>query len=212
MIYRTIKFFNVYLKFNPSNTLRNASRRTMCSNNASDHIVWMDMEMTGLDIETDHILEVTCAITNSQLKTVSDTLNIVINVPESVLSNMNSWCKETHEKTKLIQRVRDSKIGLEEAERTLLEYLKKHVPQGKCPLGGNSVYIDRFFLMKHMALVNNYLSYRIIDVSSIKELARRWNPECYKSAPPKLYAHVASLDIQESINELKYYKKFMFLT
>lgn len=210
MIFRAIKFLKVYLKFNPSNMLKSA--RTTCSDSARDHIVWMDIEMTGLDIEIDHILEVSCLITNSQLVTVSNPINIVINVPESVLSNMNSWNKNTHEKTKLVERVRNSKIGLEEAERMLLEYLQEHVPKETCPLGGNSVYMDRLFLIKHMPLVNNYLYYRIIDVSTIKELVRRWNPECYKSTPPKMCAHIATLDIQGSINELKHYKKYMFLT
>ncbi|KAK2582962.1 hypothetical protein KPH14_009018 [Odynerus spinipes] len=200
------------LKQQPTYIICNASlRRTMCKNSADNHIVWIDMEMTGLDIETCHILEITCLITNSDLKIISDTLNIVINQPNSILNNMHGWCKEQHTKTKLIDDVRNSKISLKDAEQTVLKYLQDHVPQGKCPLAGNTIYMDRLFLCKYMPLVNDYLHYRIIDISTIKELVRRWNPQIYDSAPPKKHSHRATLDIIESIKELDYYKKYMFI-
>ncbi|KAL2722731.1 hypothetical protein V1478_009594 [Vespula squamosa] len=184
----------------------------MCDNSKNNHIVWMDMEMTGLNIETCHILEISCLITDSDLKIINSPLNIVINQPDSILDNMNDWCKEHHKKTKLIEDVRNSKISLKDAEQTILKFLENYIPRGKCPLAGNSVYMDRLFLNKYMPLVNDYLHYRIIDVSSIKELARRWNPQIYNSIPPKTCKHRASSDIIESIQELVYYKNHIFIS
>ncbi|XP_014599363.1 PREDICTED: oligoribonuclease, mitochondrial isoform X4 [Polistes canadensis] len=182
----------------------------MSTNNQNNHMVWIDMEMTGLDINTCHILEITCLITDSNLKIISDKLNIVINQPDSILSTMDNWCKEHHKKSKLIDDVRNSKISLKDAEQTVLKFLKSYVPRGKCPLAGNSVYMDRLFLIKYMPLVHDYLHYRIIDVSTIKEVARRWNSQIYYSAPPKTYQHRATFDILESIKELDHYKNCIF--
>ncbi|TGZ46349.1 probable oligoribonuclease isoform X2 [Temnothorax longispinosus] len=176
----------------------------------TNYIVWMDLEMTGLEVDKHHILEIACIVTDKKLKIVSEELNIVIHQPDTILENMNEWCKENHTKTGLIENSRSSTVSLEEAEKTVLDLLKKHIPQGSCPLAGNSVYIDRLFLHKYMPLVNNYLHYRIIDVSTIKEIARRWNPNVYNSAPKKKLNHRALDDIKESINELRYYKNHFF--
>ncbi|XP_014599362.1 PREDICTED: probable oligoribonuclease isoform X3 [Polistes canadensis] len=197
-----------YNKLNKSNLY--PLQRMMSTNNQNNHMVWIDMEMTGLDINTCHILEITCLITDSNLKIISDKLNIVINQPDSILSTMDNWCKEHHKKSKLIDDVRNSKISLKDAEQTVLKFLKSYVPRGKCPLAGNSVYMDRLFLIKYMPLVHDYLHYRIIDVSTIKEVARRWNSQIYYSAPPKTYQHRATFDILESIKELDHYKNCIF--
>lgn len=207
-----MQLLKTYLKLKPSRLVCNVSlRRAMCNMSKNDRIVWIDMEMTGLDVETCHILEISCAITNSDLKIISSPINIVINQPSSNLENMNAWCKEHHEKSKLIEDVRNSKISLKDAEQMLLKYLENHLPENKCPLAGNSVYMDRLFLMKYMPLVCNYLHYKIIDVSTIKELARRWNLQIYNNAPVKTRNHRALADIKESIEELDYYRKHIFL-
>ncbi|KAI4487644.1 hypothetical protein M0802_011957 [Mischocyttarus mexicanus] len=212
MFLQSIKLLRKYCKWKSSYVNYNAYslQRMMSTNNQDNPIVWIDMEMTGLDVETCHILEITCLITNSNLKIISDQLNIVVNQPDSILNTMNNWCKEHHSKSKLIDEVRNSKISLKDAEKTVLEFLKSYVPKGKCPLAGNSVYMDRLFLIKYMPLIHDYLHYRIIDVSSIKELARRWNSQIYNSASPKMLNHRATSDILESIKELDYYKNCIF--
>ncbi|KAI4485343.1 hypothetical protein M0804_006848 [Polistes exclamans] len=212
MFLRGIKLLKMYCKWKPSYINCNVYllQRMMSTNNQNNHMVWIDMEMTGLDINTCHILEITCLITDSNLKIISDKLNIVINQPDSILNTMDNWCKEHHKKSKLIDDVRNSKISLKDAEQTVLKFLKSYVPRGKCPLAGNSVYMDRLFLIKYMPLVHDYLHYRIIDVSTIKEVARRWNSQIYNSAPPKTYQHRATFDILESIKELDHYKNCIF--
>ncbi|XP_011875424.1 PREDICTED: probable oligoribonuclease [Vollenhovia emeryi] len=175
-----------------------------------NYIVWIDLEMTGLEIDKHHILEIACVVTDKKLNTVSEELNIVIHQPDAVLENMNDWCKVNHTKSGLVESSRSSTVSLEEAEKTVLDLLKKHIQQGSCPLAGSSVYMDRLFLYKYMPLVNNYLHYRIIDVSTVKEIARRWNPSVYNSVPKKKLQHRALDDIKESINELRHYKKHFF--
>ncbi|KAG5330072.1 ORN oligoribonuclease, partial [Acromyrmex heyeri] len=128
--------------------------------------------MTGLEVETCHILEVACFITDEQLELASDYLNIVVHQPDKVLENMSDWCKVQHKKSGLIDECRLSKTTLEEAQQRTLNFLENHVPKGACPLAGNSVYMDRTFLKKYMPLIDNYLHYRIIDISTIKDLAR----------------------------------------
>lgn len=179
--------------------------------NGADLIVWIDMEMTGLDIEKDHILEIACIVTDESLKIISKELNIVIHQPSMILDNMNEWCKKNHKMTGLTEDSRSSTISLEKAEKMVLDFLQKYIPEGKCPLAGNTVYMDRLFLYKHMPLVDKYLHYRIIDVSSIKELVRRWKPGVYESIPRKMLKHRALDDIKESIKELNYYKAHIFI-
>ncbi|XP_029178701.1 probable oligoribonuclease isoform X1 [Nylanderia fulva] len=175
------------------------------------HIVWLDMEMTGLEVETCHILELACLITDEHLRPVSDCLNIIIHQSDEILENMSDWCKVQHKKTGLIEDCRSSKITLEEAQQKMLQYLENHVPKEVCPLAGNSVYMDRIFLRKYMPLIDNYLHYRIIDVSTIKELARRWQPSIDKAVPRKQYCHRAAVDIKDSLNELYYYREHLFI-
>lgn len=139
------------------------------SNNV-DHIVWIDMEMTGLDIEKDHILEIACIVTDNTLKIVSEELNIIIHQSSTILDNMNAWSKKQHNISGLTEKSYLSTISLKDAEKMLLNFLQEYIPKGVCPLAGNSVYMDRFFLYKYMPLVNDYLHYRIIDVSTIKEI------------------------------------------
>ncbi|XP_067212524.1 probable oligoribonuclease isoform X2 [Linepithema humile] len=170
------------------------------------------MEMTGLEVETCHILEIACLITDEQLTPKSDCLNIVVHQSDEILKNMSTWCQIQHKKTGLIDECRSSSITLEEAQQKVLQYLENYVLKGTCPLAGNSVYMDRMFLRKYMPLIDNYLHYRIIDVSTIKELARRWHPSVKKAAPKKKYSHRAAIDIKDSLNELYYFKKHLFAT
>ncbi|XP_039491229.1 probable oligoribonuclease [Drosophila santomea] len=173
-------------------------------------IVWMDLEMTGLDIEKDQILEVSCIITDKDLNVKSEGPCFAINHPQEVFDTMNEWCKEHHSKSGLVDRCKSSDVKPEQASNLLLSYLERNVPKRACPLGGNSVYMDRLFLKRFMPLVDDYLHYRIVDVSTIKELARRWRPEVLTTAPKKSFAHRSLDDILESINELKYYKANFF--
>ncbi|KAK9511619.1 hypothetical protein O3M35_000243 [Rhynocoris fuscipes] len=173
----------------------------------SERIVWVDMEMTGLDPETCHILEVACIITDHNLNTIAEGPNLIIHQPDNILAKMNEWCWKHHSQSGLIQASRDSKISVEEAEEQLMCFVSKYTPQGKCPLGGSSVYMDKLFLLKYMPTFANFLHYRIIDVSTIKELARRWYAI---EGPKKVLRHRALDDIKESINELKYYRRYLF--
>ncbi|XP_044756086.1 oligoribonuclease, mitochondrial isoform X4 [Coccinella septempunctata] len=175
-----------------------------------ERIVWIDMEMTGLDIEKDKIMEVACLVTDSQLNIIAEGPDLVINQPKNILDNMNEWCKIQHGKTGLTEACLASSISIAEAEKKLLDFVKEYTTPKSCPLGGNSVYMDRLFLRKFMKNVDEHLHYRIIDVSTVKELCRRWNLEIYKSQPKKGFSHRASDDIKESIEELKFYKEHFF--
>nr|XP_033328962.1 probable oligoribonuclease [Megalopta genalis]XP_033328963.1 probable oligoribonuclease [Megalopta genalis]XP_033328964.1 probable oligoribonuclease [Megalopta genalis] len=174
------------------------------------YIVWIDTELTGLDIEKDTILEIACLITNKDLNIISKEFNVIINQSDETLNTMNEWCIKHHAETGLTNDSRLSKISLKEAEKMLLDFLKTYILKGVCPLAGNTIYMDRMFLNKHMPLINAYLHYRIIDVSTIKELARRWCPATYQNVPNKQQCHRALADIRESIQELKYYKEHIF--
>lgn len=178
--------------------------------NMDERLVWLDMEMTGLDVDTCHIIEIACLVTDSDLEVVSDDFHVVIHQPDDVLVSMNAWCVEQHGKTGLTAASRESKISLKEAEELCLKFLADNVPENKCPIAGNSVWMDRIFLRKYMPLVDNYAHYRIIDVSSVKELVRRWCPKEYSATPSKQFNHRALDDIRESISELKYYKSKIF--
>ncbi|XP_014673223.1 PREDICTED: oligoribonuclease, mitochondrial-like isoform X2 [Priapulus caudatus] len=176
----------------------------------SDRIVWMDLEMTGLNVDIDHILEIACLITDDQLNIVVEGPNLILHQPESVMNEMNDWCKEHHGQSGLTEAVIKSDISLQMAEVSMLSFLRQHVPQGKCPLGGNSIHVDKKFLDKYMPQLMHHLHYRIIDVSSIKELCRRWYPSVYSRVSAKKGAHRAMDDIRESIHELKLYRSSIF--
>ncbi|XP_028179528.1 oligoribonuclease, mitochondrial [Ostrinia furnacalis] len=183
---------------------------TQARKDSAKRIVWVDLEMTGLNIDKDHILEIACLVTDADLNLVATGPNLVIHQPDSILNNMDSWCIATHGESGLTEASRKSKISLKEAEKQVLEFVSAHVPEKKCPLGGNSVYMDRLFLRKYMPNFDLYLHYRIIDVSTIKELARRWYQKEYSTIPKKKFQHRSIDDIFESIAELRYYRDNIF--
>lgn len=173
------------------------------------HLVWMDLEMTGLDPEVDTILEIATIITDDRLNIVAEGPNLAVHQPESVLQAMNEWCKQHHGDSGLTGRVRQSRISLREAERLTLDFIRQHVPERVSPLCGNSIHQDRRFLVRYMPELEAYMHYRNVDVSTIKELVSRWYPEL--SIPAKRGEHLALADIRESINELKYYRQKVFV-
>ncbi|KAF5278654.1 hypothetical protein FQA39_LY00696 [Lamprigera yunnana] len=185
-------------------------RLTNMEDNSNSRIVWMDMEMTGLDIEKDQIMEVACMVTDSNLNIVAEGPNIILHTSEDVLCNMSEWCIKQHKKTGLTDLSQKSNVTIEDAEKELFTFISSHTLERCCPLAGNSVYMDRLFLRKFMPKVNGYLHYRIIDVSTIKELCRMWNKDIYKSNPQKSFEHRALGDIKESIAELQFYKNNFF--
>ncbi|XP_063241190.1 oligoribonuclease, mitochondrial isoform X1 [Bacillus rossius redtenbacheri] len=177
---------------------------------AKDRLVWIDMEMTGLEVQTCHILEVACVVTSPNLVTIAESPPLIIHQPDQVLNSMNEWCIENHRKSGLTEASRRSTLSLQEAEHTLLQFLRAHTPQGKCPLAGNSVHYDRQFLHRYMPQVDSHLHYRIVDVSTVKELCRRWLPQVISRAPVKALNHRALDDIRESIQEMRYYRSAVF--
>lgn len=177
------------------------------SNN--QHLVWMDLEMTGLDPDQDVILEIATVITDGQLNIVAEGPNIVVHQPDSVLEEMNDWCKQHHGDSGLTQRVRESTVSLAEAEVQTLEFIQQHVGERLSPLCGNSIHQDRRFLVKYMPALEGWLHYRNIDVSTVKELVARWYPALPQ--PAKSGQHLALADIRESINELRYYRSKVFV-
>ncbi|KAL3971550.1 hypothetical protein ACER0C_027069 [Sarotherodon galilaeus] len=187
-----------------------STRGSMSATGMSQRMVWVDLEMTGLDVEKDQIIEMACLITDSDLNILAEGPNLIIKQPDELLEGMSEWCKEHHGKSGLTQAVRDSKITLEQAEYEFLSFVRQHTPPGQCPLAGNSVHADKRFLDKYMPQFMYHLHYRIIDVSTIKELSRRWFPEEYKMVPHKKATHRALEDIRESIKELQYYRANIF--
>jgi oligoribonuclease len=175
-----------------------------------DHLVWMDLEMTGLDPETDTILEMAVLITDAELNIVAEGPVIAIHHGEPVLSAMSDWCKTHHGASGLTARVRQSAIDTATAEAMALDFVRLHVPERTSPLCGNSIHQDRRFLVRYMPRLEAYMHYRNIDVSTVKELARRWYPDI--TLPAKQSAHLALDDIRESIAELAYYRKSIFVS
>ena len=177
----------------------------------TDRIVWIDCEMTGLDFKNDLLVEIACVITNAQLEVVTEGLNIVIQAPAERLELMDPFVVNMHTESGLLPEIPNG-ISLEAAEEQLFEYISSHIPEAsKAPLAGSSVHVDRIFLQRDMPRVDSYLHYRIIDVSSIKELVRRWYPRAYFASPTKTGNHRALGDILDSINELKYYREAVFV-
>jgi len=183
----------------------------MSETQETDRIVWIDCEMTGLDFKNDLLVEIACVITNAQLETVAEGLNIVIQAPAERLENMDPFVVNMHTESGLLPEIPNG-ISLEAAEEQLFDYISSHIPEAnKAPLAGSSVHVDRIFLQRDMPRVDSYLHYRIIDVSSIKELVRRWYPRAYFASPTKTGNHRALGDILDSINELKYYREAVFV-
>jgi len=176
----------------------------------SDLLVWMDLEMTGLDPAQHHIIEVATLVTNGSLQVVAEGPDLVVHQSEPVLASMNDWSREHHAASGLLARVRESTVSTAEAEAQTLAFLQAHCPAGSAPLAGNSIHVDRFFLRHHMPRVEGLLHYRNVDVTTVKELARRWFPHVFSQAPKKSDSHRALDDIRESIAELAYYRAHVF--
>jgi oligoribonuclease len=177
-----------------------------------DLLVWIDCEMTGLDLGKDALLEVAALVTDPDLKVLGDGVDVVIHAEESALAGMPEIVRTMHEKSGLTEEVRRSTISLVEAEDMILDYIAGHVKDPRsAPLCGNSIATDRGFLARDMPRLDGHLHYRMIDVSSIKELCRRWYPRVYFGQPAKGLAHRALADIKESIRELAYYRRTIFV-
>lgn len=173
----------------------------------SDYIVWIDCEMTGLDIERDELCEIACVVTDQELEVQDDGLQIVIKPSSQALSNMGEFVTNMHQESGLLEELSDGE-SVESAEKAVVEYLQKWIKEPRsAPLAGNSIGTDRMFLNRYMPNLDSFLHYRNIDVSSIKELARRWYPRVYFQLPKKTGGHRALADIKESIQELRYYRK-----
>ncbi len=177
-----------------------------------DRLVWIDCEMTGLELARDALIEIAVVVTDAELNLLDDGLDIVIHTHNDVLETMVPYVQEMHAASGLTDAVRASTVTLGEAEGLVLNYVKTHVPDAKtAPLCGNSIATDRGFIARDMPTLDEHLHYRMIDVSSIKELARRWYPRVYYAQPEKGLAHRALADIRESVQELIYYRQTLFV-
>ena len=178
----------------------------------NDHLVWIDCEMTGLDLGNDALIEIAALVTDAELNVLGDGVDLVISAPEEKLERMPDVVREMHANSGLTEEVRASTVTLAEAEQAVLDYVRQYVPEGKsAPLAGNSIATDRGFISRDMPTLDSYLHYRMVDVSSVKELCRRWYPRIYYAQPDKGLAHRALADIKESIRELEYYRKAAFV-
>ncbi|WP_082569452.1 oligoribonuclease [Knoellia sp. Soil729] len=177
----------------------------------TDRIVWIDCEMTGLSLENDALVEVAALVTDFELNILGEGVDVVIRPTDEALEQMGDFVREMHTKSGLIIELADG-VTMEKAQRLVLDYVREWVPEPrKAPLGGNTVATDRGFLARDMPELEEHLHYRIIDVSSIKELSRRWFPRAYFAAPAKNGGHRALADIRESIAELRYYRGAVFV-
>ncbi|MFF7653839.1 oligoribonuclease [Streptomyces sp. NPDC007983] len=177
----------------------------------NDRMVWIDCEMTGLSLSDDALIEVAALVTDSELNILGDGVDIVVRPPAEALTTMPEVVREMHTASGLLAEL-DGGTTLADAEAQVLAYIREHVPDaGKAPLCGNSVSTDRGFLLRDMPTLEAYLHYRIVDVSSVKELARRWYPRAYFNSPKKNGNHRALADIHESIAELRYYREAVFV-
>jgi oligoribonuclease len=177
-----------------------------------DELVWIDCEMTGLDLGLDKLIEIAALVTDADLNVLGDGIDVVIHADDAALTSMVDVVTEMHTRSGLIREVQASTVDLETAETMVLDYIREHVRQPKtAPLAGNSIATDRSFIARDMLRLDAFLHYRMIDVSSIKELCRRWYPRIYYGQPAKGLAHRALADIHESIRELKYYRQTAFV-
>ena len=174
-------------------------------------LVWLDLEMTGLDPQRHAIVEIATLVTDDELELVAEGPDLVIHQPPEVLEGMDDVVRAMHERSGLLDDIVRSEVTLEEAGRATLDFVRSHVPEPRtAPLCGNSIGTDRRFLDRHLPDLENFLHYRSIDVSTIKELCRRWYPQAYAAAPGKSAAHRALGDIRESVAELRYYRSAIF--
>lgn len=170
------------------------------------NLIWIDLEMTGLEPETDVIIEIATIVTDGQLNVLAEGPVLAIHQPDSIIDNMDEWNTKTHGNSGLVQRVKDSKINEQEAVKQTIEFLQQYIGKGISPMCGNSVHQDRRFLNKYMPELEDFFHYRNIDVSTLKELARRWAPEKLTGLEKK-GSHQALDDIRESIDEMKFYRQ-----
>jgi oligoribonuclease len=172
-----------------------------------DRLVWIDLEMTGLDVDRDVIVEIACIVTDSELESLDDGIQLVVHQDAETLDRMDEFVRAMHTKSGLLPEIGTSTTGVAEAQDTVLAYIRTHVPDaGRSPLCGNSIGMDRRFLARYMPDLDGFLHYRSIDVSSLKELCRRWYPDVYRRRPGKAEQHRALGDISESIEELRFYR------
>lgn len=177
-----------------------------------DELVWIDCEMTGLDLGSDRLIEIAALVTDAELNVLGDGVDVVIHADDAALDGMVDVVATMHRKSGLTDEVRASTVDLATAEEMVLDYIRSHVKQpNTAPLCGNSISTDRGFIARDMKVLDTFLHYRMIDVSSIKELCRRWYPRIYFGQPAKGLAHRALADIHESIRELQYYRRTAFV-
>ena len=180
---------------------------------ADDRLVWIDLEMTGLDVERHRIVEIAVIVTDARLEVLADGLDLIVHQPPEALAEMDDFVRKMHTKSGLLGEIERSQLSLEAAGKQAVEYITRFVPEaGTAPMCGNSIGVDRRFLDRYLPDLDKYLHYRSIDVSSIKELCRRWYPRIYYAQPEKGLAHRALADVQESIRELEYYRRTAFTT
>ena len=177
----------------------------------TDRLVWIDCEMTGLDLTSDALIEIACIVTDGELKALDEGIDVVIKPPAEALDSMDEVVQQMHTTSGLLTEL-PAGLTLAEAQELVLAYVRQHVPESrKVPLCGNSIGTDRSFLARDMPELDDFLHYRMVDVSSIKELARRWYPRAYFASPEKHGGHRALADIRDSIRELRYYREAVFV-
>ena len=173
-------------------------------------LVWMDLEMSGLDARKERILEIAVVVTNAELEVLAEGPELVVHQPEEILAAMDPWNTEHHTESGLVERVRASTVSEADAEAQVLAFIEQHCEKGASPLCGNSIGQDRRFIVRYMPRIDAHLHYRNVDVTTIKELARRWHPEAFEKRPNKKGLHRALEDIRESIEELRWYREHVF--
>ena len=177
----------------------------------ADRLVWVDCEMTGLDLRTDALIEIAVLVTDFDLTVLGDGVDLVIRPPDATLTTMSETVRTMHTESGLLDRLADG-TSVQQAEEAALAYVREHVPEPKkAPLAGNSVHVDRGFLARDMPRFESALHYRNVDVSTVKELSRRWFPRAYYASPEKTGNHRALGDIEDSIRELRYYRRTVFV-
>ena len=176
---------------------------------SDERLVWLDLEMTGLDLDRHVIVEIAALVTDDELAPIDDGIDLIVHQPASALAEMDDFVRTMHTKSGLLPEIEASTLTLADAGTQVLDYVKGHVAEGSSPLCGNSIGVDRRFLDRQLPELDRFLHYRSIDVSSFKELCRRWYPAVYKGRPGKNETHRALADVQDSIAELRYYREHM---